>query len=329
MVEANGLREPVQGGGYAGVPTGWQCKLSDDSDDSSVTPAPDTPQDSQDQSYEWFSKALTVLGYIRDVIGATLEHADAYSRSLPEFAGRFLSTPQHGAAPLLDTATQFVTPEAAEGVGNFMRVMLVLELLGAEGDNIITTDERSEKTQQVFQPGRAAEVAEWLKGKKEEAAARQGGAQDCFDQGACSNECSALGQQLKKAGACTKGLLDAFTTALGIGRRGNVPRVRPNPGDPTPDAPVPVDDSDFCMLAAEDPPAHNMACGLQQCLDGFAARPGADACVCNVGTSTTRVITNACTRTIRCETGQIATENCQCVDAVSEVPRGPPRVLSS
>jgi hypothetical protein len=325
MVEANGQREPVQGGGYAGVPTGWQCKLSDESEESSVTPTPETPQGEQEgQKNEWIDVVMEALSVAADVAEAAAEHAGDLVRSLPEFIGNVLRSPQNGAAPLLDTAGSLLTPEAAEAVGDFMHVQVLLALRGAEADGTITIEELQEKTALATQPGRAAEVAEWLKGKKEEAAARRGGAQDCFDQGACSNECSALGQQLKKAGACTKGLLDAFSTALGIGRRGDVPRIRPNPGDPTPDAPVPVDDSDFCMLADEDPPAHNMACGLQQCLDGFAARPGADACVCNVGGSATRVITRACTRTIRCEAGQIATEDCQCVDAVSEVPRGPP-----
>lgn len=110
------------------------------------------------------------------------------------------------------------------------------------------------------------------------------GQRDCLDPLECSNDCTALGQQLNAQRACTEDLLNAFATALGLPDKDkqNLTRRLDIVSNWHPDQ-APVDDSGAgACLGGFELTRQPAACGLMLCADGLLAAGLGDACGCEL-----------------------------------------------
>ena len=140
----------------------------------------------------------------------------------------------------------------------------------------------------------------------------KGAGSDCVDPGACSNDCTGLGQQISAANACTEDLLDALTTALGLGNKDeNLTRRLDIVSNWHPDQ-APVEERDLgACLGNNDPARQPAACGLMLCADGLLAMSIGEDCGCGQ-TSPGFIPQSDLCLMVRCADGNLPGPDCTC-----------------
>jgi hypothetical protein len=308
---AGGGEPPEVSDSYAGVPTGNQCKLSEGSSDTPPQPPP--PEEKPEQEKSFVEKVVDTF------VKVALAVADIFKPSeAPTEPGPGVGT---AGGVIIHTAAELVTPEGAAAEGAAMVALLRKGLMDAWSAGRITDQQFTDNYGKLSKPGGPAEVRDFLK---------QHGSLDCLDPGACSDSCTGLGKQLQASNACLHGLLGALAKAIELPSRGNIPHTRPlGPVIyPSPDAPVPATDADFCVVGSGDLPHQNIACGVELCINsGYSGIGSRDGCACDEGSSTSlnyRPVVNRCLQEIRCPDGQLPTETCSCTAADAQPSRPVP-----
>jgi hypothetical protein len=156
---------------------------------------------------------------------------------------------------------------------------------------------------------------------------QKGGPQDCVDPGACSNDCTGLGQQISAANACTEDLLGAFTQALGLPDKKDLIRKidivsYPNPEDGNGSTNPGVG----ACLGNTDPARQSAACGLVLCANDLLAAGIGGGCGCEQALPGVILQTDLC-RVVRCADGDTPGPDCNCQPVEPSEPQPGPGPL--
>jgi hypothetical protein len=314
MVQASGeTTTPGPGEGFLGVPTSKACSASEDAGTTtSSTVAEAKPAEKASNPWtDWLTAAFTTVA---ELAKAATEVAKTAVSDLPKAIGDVLTKSASPATTVLDPATQLLSEHGPPAELGAAKGLIDSKLTDMYGKGEISLEERINQREVLGTPGGVDKVKQFIAGRKT-------GANDCVDGGACSNNCTALGKQIKSENDCQKGLVGAFTRALGLPSR-SVPPTRPGPyiNPAGPDAMVAdtTTANDFCILGGPTTPT-NPACGLILCTNSLNSRAFASGCSCEHGSENYKVNAQACMNKKRCGPDQILTEDCNCT------PLGPPQ----
>jgi hypothetical protein len=202
IVEAIGANNPPQiGGELAGVPMGTNCELADGGSATPQTPAPKTEEPKTEEEKPWYEK-------LRDLFTTSSGTATSTGAATPEPK----ATPRPQARQLEEGneyelngkgATVKATALHDQKTGDFVRFRIEVE-----GDIEAAVDVVAREAMEPDSDPYISLLADQL----DQMARKQ---QDCADPMACTNDCTAVGQMISAAQACTDDLLGALATALG------------------------------------------------------------------------------------------------------------------
>jgi hypothetical protein len=303
-----------------GVPQGNKCRLADGGpshtppyDCNGGNPCPiaeggdnnETENKDAGESNEKTLEDLAADAWKMVTTGGNIVRALA--KDATKAAGSAIST---AAGRLTSVLGQFANPdhapEAIQGAGAFL---VRDELNGMLLEGKISEEEYMKQLGKLGESGGVGDVAQWIKDKKEGETEGGGGAQDCFDPLACSNECTGLSQQVNALNTCTMDFIDAALTAAGYGSW--------EPGDkkpidiysyPNPNEDSRGDDEGAGSCLSTSPTRQPAHCGLIMCDGGIAMDTGGS---CGCGGSVLALPMSLCTN-VRCPEGFEPGPDCQC-----------------
>jgi hypothetical protein len=318
IVEAIGVNTPPQiGGELQGVPMGTNCALADGGSETPQTPAPKTeePKTEEPKTDEkpWYEK-LRDLFTTSSGTGTSTGAATPEPKAVPRPQARQL---EEGNEYELNGKGVNIKATALhdQQTGEFVRFRIEIT-----GDPKAAIDLAAREAMEPDSDPYIALLADQI-----EAMSRK--QQDCADPLACTNDCTAVGQMMSAAQACTDDLLSALATAMGKPDKSKLVKRLDIVSYPRPDAETGGEDVDggMCMpgdLGGGAPARQPIGCGLILCADTLAAGMGTSGCSCR-GDAAVYLPADICAST-RCADGTVPDAQCQCRDAGGYQPGRPP-----
>ena len=307
MVEAIGANQPPQlGGELKGVPMGTDCRLAD----GAGAATPSTTQQPQTEEKTWYET-------LRDLFTTSTRTATA----TPEPKATPATTPrvrQLEEGDEVELSNEKVTIKATvltdAKTGEFVRFSI--DVTGRLQDAIDLA------AREAMEPD--SDPTLQLLPDQLEQMLRHQGQRDCADPVACSNSCTAVGQIITAAQACTDDLLGAIAKALGRPDKTTLVKKVDIASYPRPDADTGAadDTGTICGLGSTEPTKQPASCGLILCVDGLAAASGNSGCSCG-GVGGMFTPADLCIAH-RCADGSMPDAQCQCGGVTGYEPGRPP-----
>jgi hypothetical protein len=310
MVEAIGANKvPDIGGELKGVPMGNECRFADGAgtSTSAATPAQEEPKADEKP---WYEK-------LRDLFTTSTGTAT----STPEPKATPASTPQvrqlaEGDSTELsdDKAAVTITEIVDPKTGELVRYSIVVTGKLADAINLVASEAMEPDSDDLTLDTALNQLEDmYRKGQR-----------DCVDPLACANTCTAVGQMITAAQACTDDLLSAIAKATGRPDKSTLVKKVDIASYPRPDGDTgPADEADgVCAFGDIGPSKQPASCGLILCVDGVAAAGLNGGCSCG-GVAGLFQPADLCIGH-RCADGTMPDAQCQCAEVGGYEPGRPP-----